>query len=156
MIFWPSYLHFPCKRFQVCSTKLSLCPVRHQNQDHSKHCANWVTFQVQEFCVFIAQFLCLQFSLTVFIISPFLSLFQGTLSILEEENHIKDVLSRIVVEMIKREWPQHWPDMLMELDTLSRQGVRSAFLLPAWSICVLVVVRTDVRVCFVVVFTVYQ
>ncbi|XP_012874543.1 PREDICTED: exportin-5 [Dipodomys ordii] len=46
----------------------------------------------------------------------------GTLSILEEENHIKDVLSRIVVEMIKREWPQHWPDMLVELDTLSRQG----------------------------------
>lgn len=46
----------------------------------------------------------------------------GTLRILEEENHIKDVLSRIVVEMIKREWPQHWPDMLMELDTLSRQG----------------------------------
>ncbi|XP_031204234.1 exportin-5 [Mastomys coucha] len=46
----------------------------------------------------------------------------GTLNILEEENHIKDVLSRIVVEMIKREWPQHWPDMLMELDTLFRQG----------------------------------
>jgi exportin-5 len=53
-------------------------------------------------------------------------LFQGTLSILEEENHIKDVLSRIVVEMTKREWPQHWPDMLMELDALSRQGVCSA------------------------------
>uniref|UniRef100_A0A8P0PDD9 Exportin 5 n=2 Tax=Canis lupus familiaris TaxID=9615 RepID=A0A8P0PDD9_CANLF len=46
----------------------------------------------------------------------------GTLDILEEENHIKDVLSRIVVEMIKREWPQHWPDMLIELDTLSKQG----------------------------------
>ncbi|XP_049621435.1 exportin-5 [Suncus etruscus] len=46
----------------------------------------------------------------------------GTLSIMEEENHIKDVLSRIVVEMIKREWPQHWPDMLAELDTLSKQG----------------------------------
>ncbi|XP_014390862.1 PREDICTED: exportin-5 isoform X3 [Myotis brandtii] len=46
----------------------------------------------------------------------------GTLNILEEENHIKDVLSRIVVEMIKREWPQHWPDMLIELDTLSKQG----------------------------------
>lgn len=42
---------------------------------------------------------------------------------MEEENHIKDVLSRIVVEMIKREWPQHWPDMLVELDTLSKQGV---------------------------------
>ena len=46
-----------------------------------------------------------------------LILLQGTLNILEEENHIKDVLSRIVVEMIKREWPQHWPDMLIELVT---------------------------------------
>ncbi|KAJ7340919.1 hypothetical protein JRQ81_004206 [Phrynocephalus forsythii] len=46
----------------------------------------------------------------------------GTQDILEEESHIKDVLSRIVVEMIKREWPQHWPDMLKELDTLSKQG----------------------------------
>ncbi|XP_033000415.1 exportin-5 [Lacerta agilis] len=46
----------------------------------------------------------------------------GTQNILEEESHIKDVLSRIVVEMIKREWPQHWPDMLNELDTLSKQG----------------------------------
>ncbi|XP_026551333.1 exportin-5 isoform X2 [Pseudonaja textilis] len=46
----------------------------------------------------------------------------GTQNILEEESHIKDVLSRIVVEMIKREWPQHWPDMLKELDTLSEEG----------------------------------
>lgn len=46
------------------------------------------------------------------------------MNILEEENHIKDGLSRIVVEIIKREWPQHWRDMLAELDTLSRQGVR--------------------------------
>lgn len=53
------------------------------------------------------------------------NLSQGTQSILEEESHIKDVLSRIVVEMIKREWPQHWPDMLKELDTLSKQGVRN-------------------------------
>lgn len=69
-------------------------------------------------CVFIAHFSCLEiqsYSLHNLI------LFQGTLRILEEENHIKDVLSRIVVEMIKREWPQHWPGMLMELDTLSKQ-----------------------------------
>lgn len=49
--------------------------------------------------------------------------FQGTHSILEEESHIKDALSRIVVEMIKREWPQHWPDMLKEMETLTKQGV---------------------------------
>lgn len=53
--------------------------------------------------------------------------FQGTLSILEEESHIKDVLSRIIVEMIKREWPQHWPDMLKELEVLTSQGVRNLY-----------------------------
>ncbi|XP_054885590.1 exportin-5 [Poeciliopsis prolifica] len=46
----------------------------------------------------------------------------GTHSILEEESHVKDALSRIVVEMIKREWPQHWPDMLKEMESLSGQG----------------------------------
>uniref|UniRef100_A0A665TXJ9 Exportin-5 n=1 Tax=Echeneis naucrates TaxID=173247 RepID=A0A665TXJ9_ECHNA len=46
----------------------------------------------------------------------------GTHSILEEESHIKDALSRITVEMIKREWPQHWPDMLKEMEALTSQG----------------------------------
>ncbi|XP_041645980.1 exportin-5 [Cheilinus undulatus] len=46
----------------------------------------------------------------------------GTHSILEEVSHIKDVLSRIIVEMIKREWPQHWPDMLKEMEALTSQG----------------------------------
>ncbi|XP_055358363.1 exportin-5 [Betta splendens] len=47
---------------------------------------------------------------------------KGTHSILEEESHIKDVLSRIVVEMIKREWPQHWPHMLKEMEALTVEG----------------------------------
>uniref|UniRef100_A0A3Q2ZQC4 Exportin 5 n=1 Tax=Kryptolebias marmoratus TaxID=37003 RepID=A0A3Q2ZQC4_KRYMA len=46
----------------------------------------------------------------------------GTRSILEEESHIKDALSRITVEMIKREWPQNWPDMLKEMEALTSQG----------------------------------
>nr|XP_020458731.1 exportin-5 [Monopterus albus] len=46
----------------------------------------------------------------------------GTHSVLEEESHIKDALSRIIVEMIKREWPQHWPDMLKEMEALTSQG----------------------------------
>uniref|UniRef100_A0AAR2L1J8 Exportin-5 n=1 Tax=Pygocentrus nattereri TaxID=42514 RepID=A0AAR2L1J8_PYGNA len=46
----------------------------------------------------------------------------GTFPILEEQSHIKDALSRIVVEMIKREWPQHWPDMLKEMETLTSFG----------------------------------
>lgn len=58
---------------------------------------------------------------------PFWVVFQGTLSILEEESHIKDVLSRIIVEMIKREWPQQWPDMLKEMEVLTSQGVRNLY-----------------------------
>uniref|UniRef100_A0A8B9JME2 Exportin 5 n=1 Tax=Astyanax mexicanus TaxID=7994 RepID=A0A8B9JME2_ASTMX len=46
----------------------------------------------------------------------------GTYPILEEESHIKDALSRIVGEMIKREWPQQWPDMLTEMETLTSYG----------------------------------
>ncbi|RXN31193.1 exportin-5 [Labeo rohita] len=46
----------------------------------------------------------------------------GTHPILQEECHVKDALSRIAVEMIKREWPQHWPDMLKEMEALTAMG----------------------------------
>lgn len=32
-----------------------------------------------------------------------------------EELHVKDALSRVIVEMVKREWPQQWPGLLAEL-----------------------------------------
>nr|XP_055029177.1 uncharacterized protein LOC129418254 [Misgurnus anguillicaudatus] len=48
--------------------------------------------------------------------------FQGVHPILEEECHIKDALSRIVVEMIKREWPQQLPEMLTEMVELTALG----------------------------------
>ncbi|KAM3862783.1 exportin-5 [Diretmus argenteus] len=51
-----------------------------------------------------------------------IQLLSGTYSILEEERYIKDVLSRIIVEMIKREWPQNWPDMLKEMEALTSLG----------------------------------
>ncbi|KAL2083565.1 hypothetical protein ACEWY4_021338 [Coilia grayii] len=51
---------------------------------------------------------------------------KGTRPILEEESHIKDALSRIVVEMIKREWPQNWPHMLKEMETLTTMGETQA------------------------------
>lgn len=37
-------------------------------------------------------------------------------------NYLKDALSRVVVEMIKREWPQHWPGMLNELEYATTLG----------------------------------
>ncbi|CAO1317047.1 unnamed protein product [Diamesa hyperborea] len=37
--------------------------------------------------------------------------------------HIKDVLSRIVVEMIKREWPAQWTTLLSELSSVCDKGL---------------------------------
>ncbi|XP_066245645.1 exportin-5 [Euwallacea similis] len=34
---------------------------------------------------------------------------------ISEEPHMKDALSRVIVEMVKREWPQQWPSLLNEL-----------------------------------------
>lgn len=53
--------------------------------------------------------------------------YQGTNSILEEETYIKDGLAKIVVEMVKREWPQQWPSFMNELHELCKQGVRVAY-----------------------------
>ena len=41
---------------------------------------------------------------------------------LEEFVHIKDALARVIVEMIKREWPQQWPSLLEELQVASSRG----------------------------------
>ncbi|KXJ77769.1 exportin-5 [Aedes albopictus] len=38
-------------------------------------------------------------------------------------SHIKDGLSRIVVEMVKREWPQQWTTLLAELSEACSKGV---------------------------------
>ncbi|XP_012279678.1 exportin-5 [Orussus abietinus] len=47
---------------------------------------------------------------------------EGTEPLLQEETHIKDALSRVVVEMIKREWPQQWPTLLAELSEACTRG----------------------------------
>jgi len=46
----------------------------------------------------------------------------GTGHLSVEHLFIKDALARVVVELVKREWPQQWPSLLQELDTLCRQG----------------------------------
>jgi exportin-5 len=40
----------------------------------------------------------------------------------QELVHIKDALSRVIVEMIKREWPQQWPTLLAELQAACGLG----------------------------------
>jgi exportin-5 len=40
----------------------------------------------------------------------------------QEHAHMKDALSRVIVEMIKREWPQQWPTLLSELQAACTLG----------------------------------
>ncbi|CAG2217281.1 XPO5 [Mytilus edulis] len=47
---------------------------------------------------------------------------KGTLGIIHEQIYIKDVISRIIVEIIKREWPQLWPTLLADLYNLCQHG----------------------------------
>lgn len=37
-------------------------------------------------------------------------------------SHIKDALSRVIVEMVKREWPQQWTTLLSELSDACSKG----------------------------------
>lgn len=37
-------------------------------------------------------------------------------------SHLKDALTRIIVEMIKREWPQQWPTLMSELSDTCTKG----------------------------------
>lgn len=39
-----------------------------------------------------------------------------------ETTYIKDGTARLVVEMVKREWPQQWPNFLAELTDLAKNG----------------------------------
>ncbi|XP_061378784.1 exportin-5 [Danaus plexippus] len=39
-----------------------------------------------------------------------------------ETGHLNDALARVIVEMIKREWPQQWPTLLAELSDACTRG----------------------------------
>lgn len=39
-----------------------------------------------------------------------------------EASYVKDGTAKLVVEMVKREWPQQWPNFLQELTTLATRG----------------------------------
>ncbi|GIY22636.1 exportin-5 [Caerostris darwini] len=46
----------------------------------------------------------------------------GTGPVLEEEVYVKDGMSKIIVELIKREWPQQWTSLLDELHHICKMG----------------------------------
>ncbi len=40
-----------------------------------------------------------------------------------EPSHIKESIAKLVVELVKREWPQNWGSLLVELGEIQSIGV---------------------------------
>lgn len=53
----------------------------------------------------------------------FFKTLQGSTGVLEEECYVKDAISRVLVEVIKHEWPTKWKTLLGDLYKLGEQGV---------------------------------
>lgn len=51
-----------------------------------------------------------------------MKLIAGGLSGEQAQAHMKDAMSRVIVEMVKREWPQQWPTLLLELSQACTEG----------------------------------
>ena len=52
---------------------------------------------------------------------------QGSGSLPDEPLHIKEALSRLVVEITKREWPQKWGSLLPDLNSICALGVSQVY-----------------------------
>lgn len=112
-----------CERFKESSPLCAQCGlylaqkspnrssvVRHFGLQLMEHCIKYRWTQISQ-------------SEKIFIKENAMKLLQeGTEPLLQEEAHIKDALSRVVVEMIKREWPQQWPTLLSELSQACTRG----------------------------------
>ncbi|KZC13806.1 Exportin-5 [Dufourea novaeangliae] len=112
-----------CERFKESSPLCAQCGlylaqkspnrssvVRHFGLQLMEHCIKYRWTQISQ-------------SEKIFIKENAMKLLQeGIEPLLQEEAHIKDALSRVVVEMIKREWPQQWPTLLAELSQACTRG----------------------------------
>ena len=49
--------------------------------------------------------------------------FKGSGNFPDEPIHIKEALSRLIVEITKREWPQKWGSLLPDLNSICGLGV---------------------------------
>lgn len=112
-----------CERFKETSPLCAQCGlylaqkspnkssvVRHFGLQLMEHCIKYRWTQISQ-------------SEKLFIKENSMKLLQeGTEPMIQEETHIKDALSRVIVEMIKREWPQQWPTLLSELSQACTRG----------------------------------
>lgn len=112
-----------CERFKETSPLCAQCGLYlAQKSPNRSSVVRHFGLQLMEHCI---KYRWTQISQTekVFIKENAMKLLQeGTYSLLQEETHIKDALSRVIVEMIKREWPQQWPTLLAELSQACTHG----------------------------------
>ncbi|XP_065223906.1 exportin-5 [Planococcus citri] len=95
-----------------CSVYLSL---------HGSHLVRHFGLQLMEYCVKYKWYGIDQ-SQKISIKDVTMSLLQSCEGDFIHHIHLRDALSRVIVEMIKREWPQHWPDLLPELFAIAAKG----------------------------------
>ncbi|XP_046847872.1 exportin-5-like [Xenia sp. Carnegie-2017] len=48
-------------------------------------------------------------------------------SLLDEPTYLKDAIAKYAVEIMKREWPQNWPDVINQLGDIAQQGPSQLF-----------------------------
>ncbi|XP_043529566.1 exportin-5 [Frieseomelitta varia] len=112
-----------CERFKESSPLCAQCGLYlAQKAPNRSSVVRHFGLQLMEHCI---KYRWTQISQTekIFIKDNAMKLLQeGTEPLLQEEAHIKDALSRVVVEMIKREWPQQWPTLLAELSQACTRG----------------------------------
>lgn len=113
--------HEMCEQFKETSPYCAVCGVMmssKENKDIIRHFG----LQLLEYCVKY-KWNDMSVNDKVYIKENTMKLLQeGTHDILHEQTHIKDAVSRIVVEMIKREWPQQWPSLMQELSAICKLG----------------------------------
>ncbi|XP_039280028.1 exportin-5-like [Nilaparvata lugens] len=92
-----------------------------QRQDYS-HFVRHFGLQLMEHCIKYRWYNLVQAE-KLFIKENAMKLVEaGTVGSHVNDTHLKDALSRVIVEMIKREWPQQWPTLLAELNEAAKKG----------------------------------
>lgn len=95
-----------------CSVYLSLHGsdlVRHFGLQLMEYCVKYKWYEIDQ-------------SQKISIKDVTMSLLQSCEDDFAQHIHLRDALSRVIVEMMKREWPQHWPDLFPELYNIAAKG----------------------------------
>ncbi|KAK9509310.1 hypothetical protein O3M35_006655 [Rhynocoris fuscipes] len=111
-----------CEIFKEKSPLCAQCGLYLAQRPEYSHFVRHFGLQLMEHCIKYRWYN-LTHAEKIFIKENAMKLVEGGMdALLEEKAHMRDALSRVVVEMIKREWPQQWGTLLSELNECSSKG----------------------------------